>query len=267
MGPSLVSADDPGEDFSVINFFVNQPSGPIASSATVQAEGEDSSTHQPQTPAGDSLLNADGQVTFTTSQGTAVAAIGSPLVNVPSPADGMHLVAGQTLLLSGTAEAQTQLGPLPHSRFQPHRRRLINGTGVEVLDAGGNFFTQVDVLPGENVFHVTAIDAYGQTAETSVTVFGSQDPGGHVDLLFDVSPSFAPLYARTSFDERQGMLFAELAIRNVGQYPADNPFYVGVRNISDPRVTVRETSGRLATARPITTSRPGAPGGRWRPRP
>jgi large repetitive protein len=83
-----------------------------------------------------------------------------------------------------------------------------------------------------------------------VTVFGSDDPGGHVDLLFDVSPSFEPLYARTSFDERVDLLFAELAIRNVGQYPADNPFYVGVRNISDPTVTVRETVGTTRDGTP-----------------
>jgi hypothetical protein len=267
MGPSLVSAGDSGEDFSVINFFVNQPSGPIASSATFQAEGEESSTHQPQSPVGDTLLGSDGQVTFTTSEGTAVAAIGSPLVDMPSPADGMHLVAGQTLLLSGTAEAVTQVGPLPTPGPNRITAVLINGVAVDALDAAGNFFMQVDVLPGRNVFDVTAIDAYGQMASTMVSIFGDQTPGGNVDLLFDVSPSFAPLYARTSFDERHGMLFAELAIHNAGQNPADNPFYVGVRNISDPSVTMRDIAGRTRDGMPYHDFSPAVSASRSRPRP
>jgi len=205
-------------------------------------------------------LTAPAEVPAPSLQAVTVAAIDPPNLHLASPANEVDLSVGQTVLLTGTASAMTQVGPIPTPVPNRIVAVLINGTGVEVLDAGGNFFTQVDVLPGENVFHVTAIDAYGQTAETTVTVFGSQDLGGHIDLLFDVSPSFAPLYARTSFDERQGMLFAELAIHNVGQYPADNPFYVGVRNISDPRVTVRDFAGTTRDGMPYYDFSPTVPG-------
>ena len=35
------------------------------------------------------------------------------------------------------------------------------------------------------------------------------------------------------------LLFADWAIENAGQYPADAPLFVGVTNLSDPSVQVR----------------------------
>ncbi len=173
----------------------------------------------------------------------ALLRILGPEIVVTTPADGTEITAGETVVISGTAFVQRPDLGGGSSLANRIVAVLINNSAVEVLDAAGNFFTQVDVLPGENVFDLTAFDAYGQTAATRVTIIGSQAPSGSVDQLFDVSPSFAPLYARTSFEQRSDRLFAELAIHNVGQYPADNPFYVGVRNISDPTVTVREAAG------------------------
>ena len=183
-----------------------------------------------------------------------------PALSIITPGEQLEYAAGQILVISGNATATTAAGPSGTPLSNRIVAVLVNGTAVDALDAGGNFFMQVDVLPGENVFEVTAIDAYNQTASATVTIFGDQTPGGNVDLLFDVSPSFAPLYARTSFDERNDALFAELAIHNVGQYPADNPFYVGVRNISDPRVTVRDFAGTTRDGLPYYDFSPAVPG-------
>ena len=193
--------------------------------------------------AGSSLRAFDTAETPSVREITA-AAIAPPVVVVKSPQDDAEFLNGGSVVIAGVALATTEVGPLNTPVANRIVAVLINDSAVDVLDAGGNFFAQVDVLPGENVFDLTAIDAYGQMAATRVTVIGSQASTGHVDLLFDVSPSFAPLYARTSFEPRSSQLFAELAIHNVGQYPADNPFYVGVRNISDPTVSVREAVGR-----------------------
>src|SRR5262249_18036719 len=70
-------------------------------------------------------------------------------------------------------------------------------------------------------------------------------PAGKIDfsLLSDVSGSLAADYGRTSFDEAAHVLYADLAVRNAGQYAADAPLLVGVKNISDPSVRLRGFDG------------------------
>lgn len=120
----------------------------------------------------------------------------------------------------------------------------VNGKAADILDAAGNFFYKTTVLPGENTYVVTAVDSLGQTATDLVTVFGSSEGEGTAEnLQFEVSPSFQPVYARTSFDARTDNLHAELAIKNVGSYSSQTPFYVGVTNISDLSVSVVEPLG------------------------
>lgn len=208
------------------------------------------------------------QLTLTSSEPSStpsvqeltVAAIAPPSIVIHEPEDGAEIPAGQNVVISGSALATMQVGP--QATPVPNRIAavLIDGGAVDVVDAAGNLFTQVTVLPGENVFHFTAIDAYGQTGTATLTIVGTQAPTGNADLLFDVSPSFAPLYARTSFEERSDLLFAELAIHNVGHYPADNPLYVGVRNISDLTVSVRETAGTTRDGTPYYDFSPVVPG-------
>ena len=57
--------------------------------------------------------------------------------------------------------------------------------------------------------------------------------------LSDITGSFHGEYARTSFDQDSTVLFTEIGVRNSGQFAVDAPLYVGVANISDPRVRVR----------------------------
>ncbi|MCY2987768.1 MAG: putative Ig domain-containing protein [Planctomycetota bacterium] len=189
-----------------------------------------------------------------------VAALPPPAITVTQPADGDQYLAGQKVLISGTATAITQVGPGPTTIPNRIVAVLINGTAADVVDAAGNFFARVPILPGRNTFEVSALDAYGQSASTQLTLEGSQQLGGSAQLLFDVSPSFAADYARTSFDEQNKLLYAELAIRNQGEYDADNPFYVGVRNISDPTVSVRNTVGVTSDGTPYYDFSPAVPG-------
>ncbi|NLX54539.1 MAG: hypothetical protein GXY58_05455, partial [Planctomycetaceae bacterium] len=181
-----------------------------------------------------------------------VAAIAPPTITVHGPADGTTLSAGQQIVLSGTAIATTQVGPGPPTTV-PNRITavLVNGRAVDAIDAAGNFFMQATIVPGDNLFEVMAIDAYGQRSIQTLRVVG--DTAADVvaeNLLFDVSPSFVAAYARTSFDERTDLLHAQLAIENVGQYSVDNPFYVGVRDISDPTVTIIGATGRTKDGMP-----------------
>ncbi len=205
------------------------------------------------------LLSSDAQATPSV-QAITVVAIPSPAISILSPADAAELAAFQPVVISGNARAVTQVGSTQTPTAVPNRivAVLVNGVAVDAMDSAGNFFLQTTIVPGDNAFEITAIDALGQRATETVTVFGTELSEGTVeDQLFDVSPSFRAAYARTSFDEGTDLLYAQLAIKNVGQYPADNPFLVGVTNIRDPRtglpipsISARQTAGMTAAGIP-----------------
>src|SRR5262249_32337354 len=96
-----------------------------------------------------------------------------------------------------------------------------------------------------NAFTFTAIDAAGQQASVTVSIFGTQTQPGNIDFsqFSDISGSFAPGYSRTSFNDRHRTLYAEMLVRNLGQYSANKTLYVGVKNISDPTVQLRDYAG------------------------
>jgi RHS repeat-associated protein len=160
-------------------------------------------------------------------------------VSVATPAAGATLAPGQTVLASGRAS------PGGTGRVVSV---TVNGTQVEALDAAGDYFTTLTVAPGQNPIHVQATDDQGHTAAASLTVSGVARPAGAPDLsaLADVSASFTAGYARTSLDNGTGVVYGDVAVRNVGQYPVGAPLYVGVEHISDPSVRVRDQAGTTA---------------------
>jgi streptogramin lyase len=190
-------------------------------------------------------LQAEGTEVSPSVLEVAIAALAPPSIVVQTPADGASLPAGQTILISGQAlAARTQLLNLPPAA---NSIRLVtsNDVPVDALDALGNFFTRVLIKPGQNVFTFRTMDAYGQTGMTTLTLEGVQLPAGDIDfsLFADVSSSMAGEYGRTSFDQARTFLYADLAVRNTGQYPMDAPLFVGVTNISDPTVRLRNPDG------------------------
>ncbi|MBI1917260.1 MAG: DUF4114 domain-containing protein, partial [Planctomycetes bacterium] len=69
-------------------------------------------------------------------------------------------------------------------------------------------------------------------------------------LLSDVSESLETEYFRTSFDEAERILNADLAVHNNGQYEVAGPLLAVVRNLSDPTVRVRDADGRTPDGLP-----------------
>ncbi|MEC4811705.1 MAG: Ig-like domain-containing protein [Scytonema sp. PMC 1069.18] len=63
------------------------------------------------------------------------------------------------------------------------------------------------------------------------------------NLLSDVSQSFGVEYHRTTFNADTKLLYADIAVRNAGSYSIDAPVLVGITNISDPSVIVRNFDG------------------------
>jgi RHS repeat-associated protein len=157
-----------------------------------------------------------------------------PTVTVSTPADGSSIAANTSVLVSGHATSDLAIGVV-----------TVNGQPVDTLDSSGDFFTKVDILPGQNRFTFTAYDAAGGQASTTLTLNGAQQPPGAVDysLLSDVSASFKGQYARTSFDDDTNVLYADLAIQNTGQYDGDAPLLVGITDLSNPDVKVRDADG------------------------
>jgi hypothetical protein len=121
----------------------------------------------------------------------------------------------------------------------------INGLPVDVLDQGGNFFAQVEILPGDNVFEVVATDLYGQTASETLTIAGVDNDPDEIDFtrFADITGSFTGVYGRTSFNEADKILNVNLATRNDGTFEADVPLLVGIKSIDDASVWVASPDG------------------------
>ncbi len=161
-----------------------------------------------------------------------------PTVAIQSPVDGSEFAVGTLVLVQGQA--------VGGSRGNPVRSVTISGHPVEALDPAGNFFTRVAVAPGENHFSVIVTDTLGQSAAASLTLTGIQPSAGAIDFttLAELAPnSFVGEYGRTSWHDATNLLHAELAVRNTGQYPIGAPLLVGITNISDPTVRVRNPDG------------------------
>ena len=127
----------------------------------------------------------------------------------------------------------------------------IDGSPVDVLDSTGRFFSNVMIKSGLNRFTVVATDESGQIATTFVESAGPRIDG-RIDFsqFTDLTSTFIGEYSRTSFDTDSKTLFADVAVRNLGQYPANVPLYVGVKNISDPAVQVLQAAGTLPDGTP-----------------
>lgn len=156
-------------------------------------------------------------------------------------------VAGTPLLLSGNAlSGVVRNGQLASLNAISHV--MVNGRPVDVLDSAGNFFSNVVVAPGNNVFVVTAFDETGQARTASLSVNGTSTPESDVNLqrLSDVTGAFTGIYATTSYQNTNKQLFVDLAVQNDGGFESGIPLYVTVDNISDPLVTLASPSGYLA---------------------
>ncbi|MBI3467961.1 MAG: tandem-95 repeat protein [Planctomycetes bacterium] len=174
--------------------------------------------------------------------------LSSFVVSVTAQAANSQFPAGSHVLISGHASSLTQSG----LGSRPIASVTVNGIPVESLDASRNFFALVPIVPGVNAFDVTATDSEGQAATTTLTLQGIEAGPTRIDFsqLADITGSFAVEYARTSFDDASRALYADSAVRNLGQFPANVPLLVGVLNISDPSVIPLNTAGMLPDGTP-----------------
>ena len=188
--------------------------------------------------------------------------IGPPTISASAPNEAVAV--GTTVILSGLAQAD-------FGRSGRERNSIVmvtvNGVPVDSLDAAGDFFTRVEIQPGRNMFDFVATDEAGQTARTAVTIMGEQPEQGEIDFrrFADISASFSGVYGRTSFRDDGRVLYTDLATRNDGQFVAEVPLLVGVKNISDPSVRVVGASGTTPDGVPFFDFTDWVGGGRLSP--
>jgi len=167
----------------------------------------------------------------------AIADPTPPVVTIDSPANNTSVTTGSgPVLVSGQVQTSTSGTPVVS----------VNGSPVDAVDAGNNFFSQVDVTSGPNALSYTATDASGQSGSSATLQLNGRNPStGPIDfsLLTDVTQSFAVQYGRTSLDSSTSVLYADMSAQNVGTFAIDTPLLVGVRHISDPTVQVRDFDG------------------------
>ena len=153
-----------------------------------------------------------------------------------SPANDGSDPAGTSVLVTGLVVPGTPTGIIAAV--------WVNGVPVEGLDAAGDFFTRVMVLPGQNAFHFTTADILGNTASTTLTLTGTQIAPGTLNFSqLSTIASFQPVYFRTSFDLAATQLYADLAIQNTSTFAIYSTLLVGITNISDPSVRVATPDG------------------------
>ncbi|MFN9852315.1 MAG: putative Ig domain-containing protein, partial [Planctomycetota bacterium] len=106
------------------------------------------------------------------------------------------------------------------------------------------FFTRVVQPPGKTTYQFKAVDIFGNSATTQVTIEGLTKTRGPVDFntLSDVS-TIGTEYGVTSWNKRKDTLYAELAVKNTGTYPIATPLVIGITDISNPTVIPVDIDG------------------------
>jgi len=159
-----------------------------------------------------------------------------PRIRVESPAHESRLDVDLETVITGHA--------FPGRTGVPLAAVLIDGTPVDALDAGGAFFTRVTIAPGYNTFEFTAIDVAGATDTQTHTLIGDpgEPPQTQLQKMTDLA-EFITTYYWTSFHDQDEVLYADIELTNSGPYAVDGPLYLGVTNLSDPRVHVYQPDG------------------------
>ncbi len=152
----------------------------------------------------------------------------APLLSITSP--DSRFEPGTEVLLFGRVTAQGMIADGVRNQILSV---YLDGQPVDIVDDIGNFFAKVSVLPGRNFFSFSARDTAGFETTAIVSVRGIASQPQLIDLsrYTDVTESFGGIYGRTSFNEANSQLIADIAIQNDGSFSAEMPLLLGVKNL------------------------------------
>ncbi|MEI7462648.1 MAG: hypothetical protein WCK15_24875, partial [Pirellula sp.] len=272
-----------GENFFGVNFGTGRILGAPAASFKSMV-GDILLTQEFHGGSGLYRLFWDGNVFKTEQLGLAsdTAAVGqwehvtfspsgiSELDEVPQPptifvSASVHSAnVGERVLLSGIAEAFGNSAPNVKNRIS---YVSVNGKPIDVFDNSASFFQSEVVGPGLNRFVFEATDDIGQTVTAELSIEGVNKQPGSIDFrnYVDVTSAYTGLYSRTSFNDGSKELLVNVATRNDGTFVSDVPLLVGVKNISDPTVSVIGFDGLTPDGIPFFDYSQYVPGGTLAP--
>jgi RHS repeat-associated protein len=187
---------------------------------------------------------------------------GVPIVT--ASAANSRFAPGEKVLISGNAIAQ---GKRSDGTANTIEMVTLNGDAPDQLDLSGAFLALVAIQAGRNDFEVVANDAVGQRTTVTLTLWGVNPPTSGIDFtaFTDTTSSFSSVYGRTSFEDDSKTLFVDLATRNSGLFESQTPLLVGVKNISDPTVSLVGIDGFMPDGTPYFNYTNQVPSGRLKP--
>ncbi|MCS7466146.1 putative Ig domain-containing protein [Stieleria sp. ICT_E10.1] len=202
-----------------------------------------------------SAFDSAGEEITSVEVNSATATIGNGAASSFSLADENARIRSLKIDYVGNRTERIGFG-LDNLRFTSRRAGssvshvTVNGDSVDVLDPSGNLFHLVDVGPGRNSYQVIAYDEFQNSVSASLEITGSSSAGFDLSRFSDITGSFGAVYGHTSFNEDSDQLLINLATTNTGTFETDVPLLVGIKNISDPTVSVVGADGVMPDGTP-----------------
>lgn len=224
-------------DFQLVDSFIAAtPKSSVLFEATTT---ESIRTQMTTSVEADNSLDLPVVVSAGQIEPTTTGTLGEPVIVARAPRGGAP--AGSRIVVTGNAIAQgTQSSGDPNQILSV----TVNGVPVDQLDPNGNFFTAIDLLPGNNELVFEAIDIASQTTQATLTIVGTQfDSEINFNQFADITQTVEGIYSRTSFEEKGNTLFVDLVASNPGSFAADGPLLVGVTNVSQSNVSLLNIDG------------------------
>ena len=164
---------------------------------------------------------ANATIGNATATGTILNASDAPTLTILNTTD-----SGSLGYIAGRA--------LPGTPSDPIVSVTVNGTAVQLMDAAGDFFDDVNLNPGTNNFTVTATDSIGATASQTVTLLGTATGSGiNFANLTNVTADFTDVYGQTSLNQSSNTLFAGLTAQNTSTDTLATALLVEVTDLYD----------------------------------
>ncbi len=160
-----------------------------------------------------------------------------PVIVTGQPTTGATLTQGEIYLVSGNVSSSSS----------EVTTVTVEGQPAATVDVAGNFFQPVQAITTTSPISISATDLAGATTSSAVNVTVT-NPTRYNNIDFSIttpaaSTGLLPEYGRTSFNEQSRVLFVDLTVNNQRNYSLSGPILVGVKNISDPRVRLRNADG------------------------
>ncbi|MFB8796675.1 MAG: putative Ig domain-containing protein, partial [Microcoleus sp.] len=139
-----------------------------------------------------------------------------------------QLASGVTFNGSNISVNLSQIAPGTTATLQI---RLVNNDSDKTTQVG---ITSIAIQP-----------ASAATAPVTALPFQDVSPNAPVNFarLQDVSSRLGAEYKQTSFNSSSKILYADLAVKNTGQYPVRGTLLVAINKISDPTVRLLDADG------------------------